>query len=171
MYESCCRYPENSKNQLKLLLKYARRRRRWPLYAFYAEPDETGGPGCQCIGATDGAVFIADAQTINDFADGKHGKRISKGALLRVSRPFHCWFCCLPLPAKYLNGHSNSFPFERGDHFRTEILPTSGLPQYVKDLADSEQSRLTASSASEDSKVIEWPKVRRVAAYDLRRED
>jgi hypothetical protein len=158
------RYPNNSKGQLALLLKYARRKRRLPFYAFYAVPDHTGGPKCNCTGTTDCGVFVASAHAILAFANGKRGRRVSKGALLGASQPFYCWYCCSSLLFLnfYLNGLAKFFaPEMRG-------IATSELPPYARRvLAGSELLTSTEDGAIER---LEWPGVRRVATHDMRRE-
>jgi hypothetical protein len=157
------RYPNNSKKQLSLLLKYAKSTRRVPFYAFYAIADHTGGPGCNCTGTTDGGVFVAEARVIAGFANGVHGKRVAKGDLLGASQPFYCWCCCsLSLITSYLNGDVKFLAPGMGG------VPTADLPPYARlALGESGQLRQTADTEMDR---FEWPPVRRVATYDLRAE-
>jgi hypothetical protein len=157
------RYPNNSKRQLSLLIKYARRTGRLPYYAFYAVPDHTGGPSCRCVGSTDCGVFVAGAHAVHAFANGKRGKRVSKGALLGASEPFYCWYCCSSLFLNfYLNGSAKFFaPELRG-------IPTSELPSYAKRLLVNSDSSEPIAGATIGR--FDWPPVRRVATYDMRLE-
>lgn len=157
------RYPGNSKRQLALFLKYAKSKGRIPFYALYAVPDHTGGPGCNCTDATDGGVFVVDAGVIEDFADGVHGKRIAKGDLLGASQPFYCWCCCSSsLITSYLNGASKLLAPGMG------VIPTAELPPYARlSLGESGQLRQTADSQMDR---FEFPPVRRVSTYDVRKE-
>lgn len=100
---------------------------------------------------------------IADFANGVHGKRVSKGDLLGVSQPFYCWCCCSSsLITGYLNGDSKFFAPEMGG------IATAEIPPYAR-LALGESGQLTQTAGSEVDR-FEWPPVRRVATYDLRRE-
>ena len=161
------RYPNGSNGQLARLLKYARQTGHHPFYALYAIPDHTGGPACQCMGAADGGVFVVHAHGILGFANGKHGRQVSKGALLGVSRPFHCWFCCQSLAGLlvgYLNGTVRFFePGIRG------ALPTSDLPAYARALLPD--SHGVERLETDANRRLERLPARRVGVYDLRGEE
>ena len=155
------RYPNGSKAQLRLLIKYARQTRRLPFYALYAIPDHTGGTGCPCIGAGDGGVFVVHARTIRGFANGRLGKRVSKGALLGASQPFHCWFCCSSFLVDWLNGSLKAFAPEL-----YPALLTSDLPGYARALLPDAQGE--GRSQTDPARKPEGLRVRRVGVYDVR---
>jgi hypothetical protein len=161
------RYPGGSNRQLSRLLKYARQTRRHPFYALYAIPDHTGGPGCRCMGAAGGGVFVLHALGILGFAIGRHGRKVSKGALLGVSQPFHCWFCCqsrAKFLVDYLNGAVKLFAPDMRVPF-----PTSDLPAYAMALLPDAQAA-ERSRTEAPRRFGELP-VRRVGVYDLRGEE
>jgi len=158
------RYPNSSNAQLARLLKYAKQTGRHPFYALYAIPDRTGGPSCFCTGAADGGVYVVHANDVLGFAMGKHGRKVSKGALLGVGQPFHCWFCCHSLSGilvGYLNGTVSFFePQIRG------ALPTSDLPEYARVLlVDAQGAERAAPSAT---RRLERFPARRIGVYDVR---
>jgi hypothetical protein len=155
------RYPNGSKRQLRLLLKYARQSRRHPFYALYAIPDHTGGPGCPCIGAADGGVFVVHAHAIRRFANGYHGKRVSKGALLGAGLPFHCWFCCAGMLIDTLNGAVRAFAPEL-----YPAVPTSDLPGYARALLPGAQG--DGRSQTDSIRQLDGLRVRRVGVFDFR---
>ena len=154
------RYPNNSKGQLRRLLKYARQTRRHPFYALYAIPDRTGGPSCLCTGAADGGVYVAHARDIRGFTNGWHGKRVSKGALLGVSQPFHCWFCCPEFLVGYLNGSLKAFAREN------RSIQTSHLPPYAQALLPDAQGGERSPTAT--IRGFDRLNARRIGVYDLR---
>ncbi len=155
------RYPNGSNRQLRLLLKYARQTRRHPFYALYAIPDHTGGPGCPCVGAGNGGVFVVHASAIRGFANGLHGKRVSKGALLGAGEPLHCWFCCSSFLVDWLNGGLSAFAPEL-----YPALPTSDLPGYARVLLPDAQGE--GRSRTDSARQPEGLRVRRVGVYDFR---
>lgn len=98
-YVSKLNYPNGTQGQLSKLLSYSRKEKRMPFYAFYSLPDAKTQVMCAGNDASSSGVFIADAYTVKEFADGKNGTRVSKNKLLASSNPFHCIFCC-PLSQK-----------------------------------------------------------------------
>jgi hypothetical protein len=155
------RYPNGSKKQLRLLLKYAKQTRRIPFYALYAIPDHTGSPFCPCGGAADGGVFVVHAHIIRRFANGQHGKKVSKGALLGAGTPFYCWFCCSGFLVDWLNGTLKAFAPEL-----RPLLRTSDLPGYARALLHN--TRGEERSQAHPARLDEGPHVRRIGVYDLR---
>jgi hypothetical protein len=164
-YVNKLRYPHDSRRQLRRLLNYAKKTGRYAGYAFYAVSDHTGSPSCGCAGATDGGVYIIGAYTIVDFANGRRGIRVAKGALLNASIPFHCWFCCLSSALAEVLNDDLSPDVPKLNGFR----PTADLPGYAaRLLALSGGSMQEAKGLPLD---FEKPRaMRRVGAYDLRSE-
>lgn len=164
-YVNKLNHPSGTQGQITTLLNYARARKRLPFYAFYSIPDASTATMCAQPQASDGGVFMADAHAIKEFADGKHGRRVSKGALLEASNPFHCMFCC-PLGlggyfARYFSGiSSEGVGIEEGE-----------LPIYVRMLLES---RMPEMPAQEIRSVIDEHALRTyraIGVYDLRRND
>lgn len=93
-YVSKLNYPNGTQGQLSKLLSYSREKKRVPFYAFYSLPDSKTEVMCAQNDASSSGVFIADAYTVKEFADGKNGTRVSKNKLLAFSNPFHRIFCC-----------------------------------------------------------------------------
>jgi len=76
------RYPSNTKKQMNTLLKYAKNHNKIPFYMYYSLPDENTTAMCQGGYIDDCAVFMSHAKVVEEFADKKHGNRISKNDLL-----------------------------------------------------------------------------------------
>lgn len=93
-YVSKLNYPNGTQGQLGKLISYSLHKKRLPFYAFYSLPDSKTLVMCAGNDAQGSGVFIADAYTVKDFADGKYGARVSKNKILASSNPFHCIFCC-----------------------------------------------------------------------------
>jgi hypothetical protein len=88
-------YPNGTRNQMMKLLQYAGNKSAEPFYMFYSTPDAQTKTFCCTHGLMNTSLYMADAYTIRDFANGLYGKKISKNNLLAASIPFHCMFCCL----------------------------------------------------------------------------
>ncbi|WP_126536006.1 DUF6615 family protein [Aerosticca soli] len=82
-YVTKLNYPARTQGQLTRLLEYAKAQKKLPFYVIYSVPDSNTETMCRGKDTADTAVFIADAHTIKKFADGKHGKRVSKTSCLR----------------------------------------------------------------------------------------
>lgn len=158
------RYPEGTKQQMDALLTYAASKGHLPFYFIYSAPDSTFTTLCSA-GSTDGGIFMADAKVMEQFADGKRGKRISRDELLAECNPFHCLFCC-PLGAtekylqKYFAESARSAPARTNDE----------LPQYVQSLLlgkTVQKSSHDINSHNNDG----WERFKAVGVYDLRNDD
>lgn len=156
------RYPNNTKAQMNTLLAYSKAKQRSPFYFIYTVPEVTTKHQCHRLpGPQAGGVFMADAFTIEDFADGKHGNRVSRDNLLSVAKPFHCLFCC-PLAADgdYL---SHYFPrvrtSARGD--------MTDLPSYVNRLLESSEVD-RQSVVLEEAERESLRAYRHIGVYDMR---
>jgi hypothetical protein len=103
---------------------------------------------------------VAHARDIRGFASGRHGKRVSKGALLGVSQPFHCWFCCPGFLVRYLNGFLKAFARE------SRSIQTSHLPPYAQALLPDAQGADHSPTAT--IRGFEGLYARRIGVYDLR---
>lgn len=98
-YVKRLRYPNGTKAQMDKLLAHAKSQGRSPFYFIYTIPQATTNPMCDrknglTPSVEGGAIFMADAFVMEEYADGKHGTRVSRDQLLRASNPFHCMFCC-----------------------------------------------------------------------------
>jgi hypothetical protein len=93
-YVTRLRYPGGTKSQMNTLLSYASSTNRIPFYFIYSIPPSTSGTMCPGKAGALGAVFMGHARRFDEYADGKHGKRITRDQLLRITNPFHCMFCC-----------------------------------------------------------------------------
>lgn len=166
-YVTRLRYPKGSKAQMDKLLSYAKSRGSLPFYFIYTLPEVTTIPMCSGRNgliphAEDGAVFMADAHVMEDYANGKHGKRISRDQLLSAANPFHCIFCC-PLA-----GSDAYF-----DHYFPSALgrtPRRGgeLPSYVRRLLDSAKDSNPQHVTLEPDEREGLRAFRVVGVYDMR---
>lgn len=166
-YVTRLRYPKGSKAQMDKLLSYAKSRGSSPFYFIYTLPEATtismcGGRYGLVSKADDGAVFMADAHVMENYANGKHGKRISRDQLLSVANPFHCMFCC-PLAGSeaYFNHY---FPVASGLPPRRKVE----VPSYVRRLLDSAKDSNPKHVALEPAERDGLQAFRIVGVYDMR---
>lgn len=162
-YVTKLNYPAGTQGQLTTLLAYAKAQKKLPFYALYSIPDSNTLAMCRAGDVSDTAIFMADAHTIKAFADGKHGKRVSKNKLLKTANPFHCMFCC-PLT-------------QSGDYFLNyfsaltegaEAHDNEKLPNYVSMILSG---RVLELSEKETLSVINQSELRvfrAVGVYDMR---
>lgn len=155
------RYPNNTKNQMSTLLSYAKSNAKLPFYFIYSIPGQGASLLCN-NGAHDGAVFMADANVMEEFADGKHGKRVSRDDLLAKSNPFHCLFCC---PLGPTGGYLRTY-FPEAAAMGVE-RPNEELPVYVRRILDGE-TRIAAHRDGQRPSNEGWDHFKAVGVYDLR---
>jgi hypothetical protein len=164
-YVNRLNFPNGTKRQLDTLLSYAAQNNKLPFYFIYSAPGLQTKTICglQCHGES--GVFMADANTMKEFADGEHGKSISRDDLLSKSDPFHCMFC------------SRLFPIDRYLHqfFSESALsaahqPNTSLPKYVQDLLSREGEQPTSDDQKQVISREGWRRFRAVGVYDLRRD-
>lgn len=156
-------YPNGSKQQLNTLLNYSAANNKLPFYFLYSIPKSTSKFMCGGRPNPDGGVFMADASRIEEFADGKHGKRISRDHLLAASNPFHCIFCCPLGPggryfANYFRASSSNNPEQ----------PNDQLPNYVTKLLAFGETEQAASSNEPGASNEGWSRFKAVGVYDMR---
>lgn len=162
-YVAKLNYPAGTQGQLSTLLGYAKSRNRLPFYVFYSLPDAKTQTMCPGRDHSDTGIFMADAITIKAFADGVHGKKISKNKLLGKSNPFHCMFCC-PLT-------------ESGDYFKNYFSALAdvaspreneNLPNYVNFLLNGRMAELGETETLAVINQQQLRAFRAVGVYDLR---
>jgi len=159
-------YPAGTQAQLKMLLAYAKTKNRLPFYAFYSVPDAKTRSMCRGHDPSNTGIFMADAYTIKTFADGLHGKRISKNDLLKVSNPFHCMFCC-PLVqlgdyfTSYFSSLSNAAQPRENEH----------LPEYVNMILNEQRSEVSEQETLPIINKYGLRAFRAVGVYDMRNAD
>lgn len=156
-YVTRLRYPEGTKSQMNTLLSYASTTNRIPFYFIYSVPPSTSRTMCPGKTGALGAIFTGHARRFEEYADGKHGKRITRDQLLRITNPFHCMFCCpLAQHGDYFE-HYFGVPGEERQQYNNESLPS-----YVRQL-------LQHGEAPIDIQEVEAPRqFRHVAVYDMR---
>ncbi len=152
-------YPKNTKSQMDTLLRYASANRRLPFYAFYSIPDENTKAMCLKNDIEDCGVFMAHAKIVEEFADGKYGRKVSKNDLLRVSNPLHCTFCC---PIAFKGYFEKYFPSIDGGFGEQEV------PEYVNYLINAHPQVLSEERIGTFIEEYNLGKFRHVAAYDMR---
>ena len=156
-------YPNGTKQQINTLLNYATTNNKLPFYFIYSIPESQTNTMCGKPINADCGVFMADAKVMEQFADGKHGKRASRDDLPSKSNPFHCMFCCpLGPDGRYFDTY---FP---GTSQGTTSQTNEALPQYVKQLlvGRSDQSRNDGLEQAVHNEG--WNRFRAVGVYDLR---
>lgn len=156
-------YPNGTKHQLNTLLAYAATHNRLPFYFIYSVPGPQTTTMCRLPSHSDCGVFMADANVMKQFADGKHGKRASRDDLLSKSNPFHCMFCC-PL------GPRGSYFNEYFRHAAQDATARSNevIPEYVRSLLAEDSDRLRDDGQARTLNNEEWSRFRAVGVYDLR---
>lgn len=158
-YVNKLNYPKNTKNQMGTLLKYASANSKIPFYAFYSLPDEKTEAMCLHNDVEDCGVFMAHAKVVEEFADGKHGRRVSKNDLLGVSNPFHCIFCC---PIAFKGYFEKYFPSIDDE------LNEQSLPEYVRYLLEAHELEISEERVRTFIKEYNLGKFRHIAVYDMR---
>lgn len=159
-YVSKLKYPHNSKNQMNKLLSYAAKNNKIPFYAFYSLPDEKTMTMCFRNDVGDCGVFLAHAKDVEEFADGKHGSRVSRNNLLARSNSFHCVFCCpLSEESKYFENYYPVHGIENQEY---------NSPEYVDYLLEAHPLEVDGyyiKSLIEEHKLGVF---KYVAVYDIR---
>lgn len=158
-YVSKLNYPKNTKRQMNTLLTYASSNKKIPFYVFYSIPDEKTKAMCLHNDVFDYGIFMAHAKVVEQFADGKYGRKVSKNDLLKVSNPFHCMFCC---PIAFLGYFENYFPFKGGE------LDDQKTPAYVSYLLNVDENEVSEEKIKVFIEEYELGKFRHVAVYDMR---
>lgn len=158
-YATRLRYPKGTRKQLDTLMAYSASARRRPFYFIYSLPDSGSCTMCAGRSKTPGAVFMADAYRIEEYADGKHGKRVTRDQLLGATNPFHCMFCC-PLAHHDANHYFDQY-------FRNHRQDPSGydnelLPGYVRRLLQKSDTPISAQELDAPCQF------RHVGVYDMR---
>lgn len=149
------RYPGNTKSQMDRLLTYAAANNRLAFYFIYTVPEASTASACFNKDDAGCGVFMADAYTLEDYADGLNGQRISRDRLVSESLPFHCMFCC-PLVARG-GFFKRYFPRLKAD----EGTPNDQLPGYVTQLLAGPDRRGPDAAAVPEG-------FRYVGVYDMR---
>jgi hypothetical protein len=162
-YVAKLNYPNGTQSQLKMLLAYAKANKKLPFYAFYSIPDENTKTMCGAHDVSGTSIFMADIYTVKKFADGMHGKRISKNKILKESNPFHCMFCCpLTQSGHYFVGYFSDLT-EAAEPPDNEMLPN-----YVNMLLSG---RILELGEEEKLEMVNQNKLytfRTVGVYDMR---
>ncbi|HEH9400315.1 TPA: hypothetical protein SIA35_002330 [Aeromonas sobria] len=158
-YVNKLNYPKNTKSQMKTLLAYANSNGKIPFYAFYSIPDEKTKTMCLRNDISDCGVFMAHAKVVENFADGKHGGKVSKNDLLKVSNPFHCMFCCPIAFRGYFEKYFQSIDSE---------LSSQDIPAYVSYLLNAYENEVSEEKIKTFIEEFELGKFRHVAVYDMR---
>lgn len=162
-YVTKLNYPAGTQGQLTTLLAYAKAQKKLPFYALYSIPDSNTQTMCGAGDVSDTTIFMADAHTIKAFADGKHGKRVSRNKLLKATNPFHCMFCC-PLT-------------QSGDYFTSyfsamtegaEAHDNETLPHYVNMLLSGRMLELGEEETLAVINQNELRTFRTIGVYDMR---
>jgi hypothetical protein len=155
-------YPDGTKRQMNTLLSYAAANNKLPFYFIYTIPASQTSTMCGLRSNSDCGVFMADARIMQEFADGKRGKRASRDDLISTSNPFHCMFCC-PLGSDgYFDGY---FP---GTGQNAANRSNDALPHYVRELLGERTDQPKAQSQDRVVNNEGWSRFRAVGVYDLR---
>jgi len=165
-YASKLNYPKNTQAQLKKLLSYSLSKRRLPFYVFYSIPDSDTQVMCAMNQAQGSGVFMMDAFTAKEFADGRRGYRISKNKILAATNPFHCMFCCpLICDGEYFNHY-----FGRIAEYLGTVVDQD-IPNYVSLLLSGQWREMGREEALTVVRKNELEVYRFVGVYDMRDRD
>ena len=160
-------YPDGTKQQMTTLLAYAAATKKLPFYFIYSVPAAQTSTMCGRNNSMDSGIFMADAKVMEEFADGKRGKRASRDSILDASNPFHCMFCC-PLSQNGRDPASYFISYFSEDVAANAELSNERLPGYVKDLLrepdDVSDMEIKRGTPSRDG----WEAFSTVGVYDLR---
>lgn len=148
-YRSAFSYPNDTKQQINTLLRYASQYKRVPLYILYSQ-----SALCPYSKTPDCGVYIASAFDIERFANLPNRTRLSKSKILDRCIHFHQLFCSLkqddinnPVSIQTITNRlekllskksvlKSSFT-EQIENSKTEILP-----DYVRLISESTQQQL-----------------------------
>jgi hypothetical protein len=156
-------YPNGSKQQMNTLLSYALANKKIPFYFIYSIPQVSSSFMCGASGSPDCGVFMADAKVMEEFADGKRGKRVSRDDILAASNPFHCMFCCPLGPGgRYFKGYFPSLPSDES------VQPNERLPGYVTHLLETDERDHNAIAREQVVSNEGWNRFNAVGVYDMR---
>lgn len=154
-------YPNNTQAQLRMLLSYAASKSLLPFYAIYTNI-ATPRPMCSMREDLRTGVYMIHANTINEFANRVHGRKVSLSSLIGRGNPLHCMFCCLmgSMEAYYCHyfnsGSAGKF-----------IRPRDALPSYVTQVLNM-PTNLDNADGSIGTRIDgELPSVRCIGVYDL----
>lgn len=161
-YVSKLNYPKNSKAQLLTLLQYAANKRMLPFYSIYTHV-QADRPLCGGRDDLDTGIYMIDAQEIEKFADGVHGRQVSLAAILKRSNPFHCMFCC---PMSINGGYFQKYFRSQVDSSVTRMHEE--MPSYALQLLNTRNQQGENVSLSREALSEDFPPVRAVGIYDLR---
>ncbi|MBD3671240.1 MAG: hypothetical protein HUJ29_10735 [Gammaproteobacteria bacterium] len=154
------RYPDNTKQQMNKLLSYAASNNKIPFYVFYSLPDTKTKTMCMRNNISNSGVFMGHAKIIEEFADGKHGSRVSLNKLLENTNPFHCIFCC---PLAHLGGY-----FEKYFPVSASTEQDQTTPGYVNYLLETHRLEINNERVKSLIEQYNLGVYRYVAVYDLR---
>ena len=153
-------YPNNSKGQMNKLLSYSASNNKIPFYMFYSLPDKDTKSMCPNNDVSDCGMFLACANDIEEFADGKYGRRVSKNDILKKSNPFHCIFCCpLSLEGNYFETYFNAIESENED---------VALPEYINYLLKIHPLEIDTQHIRSLIKEYRLEIFKHIAVYDMR---
>ncbi len=156
-------YPNGSKRQMNTLLNYASTSNKLPFYFICSIPEASSSFMCSAAGNPDCGVFMADARVMEEFADGKRGKRVSRDDILAASNPFHGMFCCPLGPAgSYFKGYFPSLPFGES------VQSNERLPSYVTRLLNTDRRSYDAIKQEQVASNEGWNRFNAVGVYDMR---
>lgn len=162
-YVNKLNYPDNNKkSQMNTLLNYASKNRKIPFYTFYSIPDEKTKAMCLHNDVDDCGVFMAHAKVVEEFADGMHGRKVSKNDLLGISNPFHCIFCC---PIAFRGYFEKYFPSIDGEFKELNI------PEYVNYLLSAHDQEMSEKRIETLIEEYGLRKFRHIGVYDMRELD
>jgi len=128
-------YKKGSTRQLDMLINYSKKHKKLPFYIFYALDDKNTWPLCKGSNIHKTAIFLTDAQTIDDVTVQYKKRKLSKDKILEYTNPFHCLFCC-PL----LNKTNGLHDFLR-EYFPRSLdfyFPDQEVPNYVYSILSNE---------------------------------
>ena len=165
-YVAKLNYPKKTQSQLLTLINYAKAKKRLPFYMYYSSTDKSTRSMCGGLDANeDYSLFISDAFSVKEIADGKYGAKVSKNFLLARSNPLHCIFCCpLSKDGAYFRHYFSSLYTELG----YEEFSKEPLPDYVTYLLSDKFSGKDDEEILSLIKKNEIGHIRNIAVYDMR---
>ena len=161
-YVTRLRYPDGTKTQMTKLLTYAKAKGRRPFYFIYTLPEATTKSMYHRSDDSQSAIYMASAQIMEEFADGKHGKRVTRDRLLQSANPFHCIFCC---PIGATQGYFRHYFPDSGDG---QLPANDELPGYVKRLLATGRDVGVQGLTSDGDEYEQLKSFRAVGVYDMR---
>jgi hypothetical protein len=172
-YRRKLNYPDDTQEQLRTLLSYAKSKDYIPFYFIYTVP-ECGTTVLCCEDSLainhDTGIYIASAYAIEGLANKLKGKRLSRDRILKESSPLHCLFCCPLEIRKVFTRLCSPEVINFYEEYATKFNGDN-MPEYVRYLVSNQAAELEDRRLHRIIVESDLKKYRYVATFDMRDEE